>query len=54
MLCPETLQLIACPACLDKSNLRLENDRLICDNCDRVYPIEDGIPVLLIEKTIQE
>jgi uncharacterized protein YbaR (Trm112 family) len=51
---PEFLQLLACPEC--KSELRLKgDDRLVCTQCRRVYPIKDGIPVLLVEEaTIEE
>jgi len=39
------LRLLACPVCL--SALRAEADRLTCTACGRVYPIVDGIPVLI-------
>lgn len=39
---------LACPACL--GNLRLEEARLLCAECGRVYPIVDGIPVLIAER----
>ncbi|MGB7547502.1 MAG: Trm112 family protein [Terracidiphilus sp.] len=40
--------LLACPACLDA--LRREQDRMVCAGCARVYPIVDGIPVLIAER----
>ena len=39
---------LACPVCLGA--LRLVEDRLACAACGRVYPILDGIPVLISEK----
>jgi uncharacterized protein YbaR (Trm112 family) len=36
---------LACAACLGA--LRLEEDRLACTACNRIYPIVDGIPVLI-------
>jgi uncharacterized protein YbaR (Trm112 family) len=38
---------LACPACL--SALEMEEGRLICTACHRVYPIVDGIPVLIAD-----
>jgi uncharacterized protein YbaR (Trm112 family) len=39
---------LACPACL--SAFRLEPERLVCTACGRVYPIVEGIPVLIAEQ----
>jgi uncharacterized protein YbaR (Trm112 family) len=49
------MDILCCP--LDKSELELEavqrddgeiiEGRLVCTDCDEVYPIEDGIPNLL-------
>ena len=36
---------LACPACF--SSLVLEETDLVCAGCGRVYPIVDGIPVLI-------
>lgn len=40
---------LACPACF--STLRLNAPRLVCQGCGRVYPIDDGIPVLIAEQS---
>jgi uncharacterized protein YbaR (Trm112 family) len=45
----ELLEILACPKCHTKIQLR-EPDGLYCPNCKVVYPIVDGIPVLLIEE----
>jgi uncharacterized protein YbaR (Trm112 family) len=45
---PELLEILACPAC--HGELVPANDRLICRTCQRRYPIEDGIPILLVEE----
>jgi uncharacterized protein YbaR (Trm112 family) len=42
---PSVVGQLACPACL--GGLRLEEVRLVCVACDRVYPVVDGIPVLI-------
>jgi len=38
---------LVCP--VDHHDLRLEENRLVCTECGRVYPIEDGIPNMLPE-----
>ncbi len=40
----EHLPLFACPACV--GHLRLEQDRMACQQCSATYPIQDGIPLL--------
>jgi hypothetical protein len=45
---PTVLDQLACPACL--GGLRLEASQLVCGDCGRVYPIVDGIPVLIADR----
>lgn len=40
--------LLACPACLGA--LREEAETVVCMACGRVYPVMDGIPVLIAER----
>jgi uncharacterized protein len=49
---PEFLAILACPAC--KSDLVLKEERLLCVECGRAYPIRDGFPVLLIDEATCE
>ncbi len=46
----ELLEILVCPAC--KSDLEMRGDQtgLKCVSCRRVYPIRDGIPVMLIDE----
>ena len=44
----ELLDILACPVC--KTAVRLEGSTLVCDRCKRVYPIVDGIPIMLVEE----
>jgi uncharacterized protein YbaR (Trm112 family) len=43
---PDLLELLACPVCLKPLVLRGE-EALKCNECKRVYPIRNGIPILL-------
>jgi len=45
----ELLEILACPKCHTKIEYRVP-DKLRCSNCKVVYPIIDGIPVMLIEE----
>ena len=51
---PTLLELLACPS-EDHAPLRLESredgqgEVLVCTHCSSVFPVEDGIPVLLLD-----
>ncbi len=49
-LSKELLEILACPKC--KGDVRLDESRkgLICDKCRLLYPIEDDIPIMLIDE----
>jgi uncharacterized protein len=47
----ELLEILACPAC--KTPVRLEDTKLVCDECGRRYRIENGIPIMLIDEAEQ-
>jgi uncharacterized protein YbaR (Trm112 family) len=52
---PELLEILACPACKAKVDLKEDESGLKCRECKRVYPIRDDIPVMLIdEATIED
>lgn len=44
---PDLLAILVCP--VDKQPVRLETDQLVCTVCGRIYPIEDGIPNMLVD-----
>lgn len=46
----ELLDILACPKCKQEVEYDEENDRLICEECKLAYPIEDEIPIMLIDK----
>lgn len=47
----ELLNILACPAC--KADVRLEEQRIVCTECGRKYPIRDDIPIMLTDETEQ-
>jgi uncharacterized protein len=47
---PELLSILACP--LDKKPVTREGNYLVCAECQRHYPIRDGIPVMLIDEAL--
>jgi uncharacterized protein YbaR (Trm112 family) len=51
----ELLDILACPACKAKVELKPDGSALKCIACKRVYQIRDDIPVMLIdEATIED
>jgi len=52
MIDQELLDILACPIC--KSAVALRDNKIVCVNCKRKYPIRDGIPIMLIEEAESE
>jgi len=55
MISKDLLEILRCPACVrngpDAGLLDLVKEVwLVCRDCNRKYPIRDGIPVMLIEE----
>jgi uncharacterized protein YbaR (Trm112 family) len=46
----ELLAILACP--LDKQAVTREGNYLVCSECQRHYPIRDGIPVMLVDEAL--
>jgi uncharacterized protein len=44
----ELLEILACP--VDKAPVVLRDDRIVCTQCGRRYPVREGIPVMLIDE----
>jgi uncharacterized protein YbaR (Trm112 family) len=47
---PRLLEMLVCPACRGEIEPAPEASGLGCRGCGRVYPIRDGIPVMLIDE----
>jgi uncharacterized protein YbaR (Trm112 family) len=51
----DLLEILACPACKAKVELKSDGSGLKCAECKRVYPVRDDIPVMLVdEATIED
>ncbi|HEV7664769.1 MAG TPA: Trm112 family protein [Chloroflexota bacterium] len=46
----ELLSILACP--LDKQPVTRQGNYLVCAECQRHYPIRDGIPVMLVDEAL--
>ena len=47
---PELLAILACPLCRTPVALTADGAGLRCAECRRVYPIQDEIPVMLVDE----
>lgn len=48
----ELLEILACPKCKGDLELATDKSGLICHACRLKYPIEEGMPIMLIDKAI--
>ncbi len=48
MIDKEFLEILACPVC--KTDVKLEQEKIVCANCGRRYPIKDDIPIMLVDE----
>jgi len=46
----DLLEILACPACKTPVEEVREGKGLRCSACGRIYPVEDDIPVMLVEE----
>jgi len=49
MIDQDLLNILACPAC--KGDVTERDERIICTQCGRKYPIKDGVPVMLVDES---
>lgn len=50
----DLLEILACPVCKAKVELKEDGSGLKCTECRRVYPIRDDIPVMLVDEATVE
>ena len=48
MIDKELISILACPAC--KGNVEQQDQRIVCVECGRRYPIKEGVPVMLVDQ----
>jgi uncharacterized protein len=53
-LAPDLLEILVCPACRSQLDYSEARQTLTCTACRRVYPIRDGLPILLIDQATIE
>ena len=51
---PDFLAILRCPFCKSKVELKADGSGLRCENCHRVYPIRDDIPIMIIDEATIE
>lgn len=47
---PELLKILVCPLCKTSVRLTADEKGLKCGTCQRVYPIKDDIPIMLVDE----
>jgi uncharacterized protein YbaR (Trm112 family) len=51
MISEELLTILACPACTGNLEPDAERVSLLCRSCNLIFPVRDGIPVLLVDQS---
>ena len=51
---PKLLEILVCPECHLRVQLLEDGSGLRCQQCRRVYPVVDDIPVMLVEEARTE
>lgn len=51
---PKLLEILACPVCKELVKPTADSSGLKCATCRRVYPIQDDIPVMLVDQATIE
>jgi len=54
MVDKDLLAILVCPACKQALEYRQNPESLKCTQCRRVYPVKDGIPIMLIDEATVE
>jgi uncharacterized protein YbaR (Trm112 family) len=49
MIPQDLLEILVCPVCKKSLVLKENGESLKCGQCRRVYPIQDDIPILLVD-----
>lgn len=49
---PDWQEILACPQCHGSLDFKESAVRLLCHACGVAYPVEEGIPVMLIDRAL--
>jgi uncharacterized protein len=49
MLNKELLEILCCPKCKGDLAYKPDNETLTCKSCGKVYPVRNGIPIMLVD-----
>lgn len=50
MVQEQLMKILACPVCKDKVQHDKKANEIVCNGCGRRYPVEDDIPIMLVER----
>lgn len=50
MINKDLVDILACPKCKERVVLNEDGTYLVCEKCRVQYPIEDDIPIMLIDR----
>jgi len=50
MIPQDLIDILVCPACKKPLTAAPNQESLKCGACRRVYPVRDGIPILLVDQ----
>ena len=54
MIAKDLLDILVCPACKQPLEYRESPESLKCEQCHRVYPVKDDIPIMLVDEATIE
>jgi uncharacterized protein len=54
MIPQDLLEILVCPVCKKPLVLKTAPEALKCNECFRVYPVKDNIPILLVDEATTE
>ena len=54
MIPQDLLDILVCPVCKKPLLLKDEGLSLKCAECRRVYPVRDGIPIMLVDEAVTD
>lgn len=52
VLSNDLLEILACPQCKGEISPDDNHEKLVCHKCKLVYPVRDGIPVMLVDEAL--